>query len=298
MVDFYCEDHRDDHARWCDEFKVFRRILWMQHRHGYVNANFPDVSPKTPKAMPANFDALLLEMFSNNVNYRRIDAYTYASMSLSATAPLTALFAMQKTRADFFFEPRNDHLSIHVIGAEFQFECSSLRVWEKLFLHYLPGLKKLSINFTGPELYLPRAPPELLGKVQMCRRCKLERREIRVTFNPGRLYHQIADGAGKPDLICLFNPGLYRETGFDGGDTWPTTIEKFCDAKVPVVVTSYTEVEIPRDIKRIQSIRKVEVLVEPQKNPFASVKPDRNFVSDDVVPLMYKNYCVSVVKGL
>ena len=295
LIDFYCDDHREDHLKWCQDFQVFRQILWMQHKHGYVNPNFPDVPRKKCCKLSDNFDKLLLELFNNNVNYRRIDCYTYASMSLSATAPLTALFAMQKTCSDWCIK---ETFNIHVVGAEFQFECSSLRVWEKLFIHYLPKLKKLSLQFTGPELYLPQAPPELLGKVKLCRSCKIENREIRVTFNSKKLYHEIVDFGDKPDIICLFNPGLYRETGFDGTDTWPQTIRKFCDAKVPVLVTSYTEVEIPRDIQRIQSIGRVEILLEPQKNPFAAVKPDRNFVSDDIVPLMYKNYCLSVVRGL
>lgn len=299
-LDFYCHDHASEHAKWCKDFQVYRRILRMQHVHGYARPNFPDITRKSCYLVESlNFDKLLLDMFDYNVNYRRIDAHTYASMSLSATAPLTALFALQKTLDDWM---SRESLKIHVVGAEFQFECSSLRVWEKLFIHFLPKLKNLELEFTGPELRLPGAPIELLSRVVPCRRCKNDKRCIVVRFNEGKLYHEISESAGAAtppaDLICLFNPGLYRETGYDGNDTWPKTIQRFCRAKVPVVVTSYTEIEIPRDIQRIQSIAKVEIILEPQKNPFASIKPDRNFVSDDIVPLMYKNYCLSVVKGL
>lgn len=81
-------------------------------------------------------------------------------------------------------------------------------------------------------------------------------------------------------------------------DTWPQTIEKFCDYGVPILVTSYTEVELPHDLIRIREFREVQVEQEPHRNPFASLKPERNFVSDDVAPLIYKNYFVSVFRGI
>ncbi|XP_034933864.1 uncharacterized protein [Chelonus insularis] len=293
-IDFYCSNHQQEHKKWCKDFQVFKKILLMQHQHGYIDPDVPVVFYKEARKLPFNFDFLIYSMYENSPSYRRIDCYTYASLSYIATAPLTALFALQKSIDDWKLK---EDLVIHVIGAEFQFECASLRVWEKLFLHFLPKLKRLFIEFTGPELYLPQLPPDLLGRIKMCRRCKSAKRKINVSFNAQQLYHN-TENKKNADLICLFNPGLYRVTGFDGTDTWPQTIKKFCYAKVPVVVTSYTEFEIPRDIERIKSICDVEVLLEPQKNPFAAVKPDRNFVSDDVVPLMYKNYCISIVKGL
>ncbi|XP_011302700.1 uncharacterized protein [Fopius arisanus] len=293
-VDFYCANHQQNHVKWCKDFQVFRKILWMQHKHGFIEPDVPVVYYKEAHVLPENFDFLIYEMYRNSPSYRRIDSYTYASLSHVATAPLTALFAMQKTIPDW---TTRTHFRIHVIGAEFQFECSLLRVWEKLFLHFIPRLKNLTIEFTGPELNLPPAPADLLGKIKMCRPCKSGGRRIHISFNPRKLYHDLKNES-PADLICLFNPGLYRETGFDNIDTWPGTIMKFCAEKVPVVITSYTDFEIPRDVDRIKSIGDVKVLLEPQRNPFGAVKPDRNFVSDDVVPLMYKNHCISIVKGI
>ncbi|XP_063980809.1 uncharacterized protein LOC135164419 [Diachasmimorpha longicaudata] len=293
-MDFYCERHEQNHGKRCKEFRIFRRVLWMQHKYGFIEPEAPLVHYKDPRVLPENFDFLIYDMYKNSPSYRRIDSYTYACLSHVATAPLTALFAMQRAIPDW---TTRTQFRVHIIGAEFQFECSLLRVWEKFFIHFLPRLKTLAIEFTGPELYLPPAPPALLGKIKMCRSCKSAGKRIQISFNPQRLYHDVEHGT-QVDLICLFNPGLYRETGFDNTDTWPDTIMKFCAAKVPVVVTSYTEFEIPRDVERIKSVRDIQVLLEPQRNPFGSVKPDRNFVSDDVVPLMYKNYCISIVKGL
>lgn len=52
-----------------------------------------------------------------------------------------------------------------------------------------------------------------------------------------------------------------------------------------------------REMIRIKSIANVETILEPRRNPFASIKPDRNFVSDDTAPLIYKNYYLAIVKG-
>jgi splicing suppressor protein 51 len=66
---------------------------------------------------------------------------------------------------------------------------------------------------------------------------------------------------------------------------------------VPIVVTSYTEVELPLDLERMRDLQEVEIELKPQRNPFASLRPERNFVSDDVAPLIYKNYYVGVARG-
>ena len=67
---------------------------------------------------------------------------------------------------------------------------------------------------------------------------------------------------------------------------------------MPILVTSYTEVELPRDLARMRQHRDVQVEQEPRRNPFASLRPERNFVSDDVAPLIYKNYFLSVARGI
>ena len=226
-----------------------------------------------------------------------MDCHTYASLSYMATVPLTTLFAIQKSCEDWRVK---NNISIHIIGAEFHFECWNFRVWEKMFLHYLPALTSMTLTFTGPELQVPPVLVRLLKKVKMCNQCRTSGHSINVTFNQEKLYHEVDDSMEltRPDVICLFNPGLYRETGFNGRDTWPMTIRKFCEKKIPVVITAYTEKEIPQDIARIKSVNDVQIILEPQKNPFAALKPDRNFVSDDTVPLMYKNNFVTIIKGI
>lgn len=295
-IELYCDDHGGGHEKCCREFQVFRRVLFMQHKNSHVDPELPDTFQKDPLRLPDDFDSLIARLYNRSAYYRAMDCYTYCCLSHISTIPLTALYSMQISYQDW---KTVDTFVIHVIGAEFQFECINLHVWEKFFLHLLPNLKRLRLMFVGPELRLPTVPLKLLAAVKMCPACKTSDRHVNVSFHPGKFYHDFCHSKQfmQPHLVCLFNPGLYRETGFEGRDTWPETIREFCKMGVPVCVTSYTKHEIPQEMIRIKSTADVETILEPRRNPYASIKPDRNFVSDDTAPLIYKNYYFAVVKG-
>lgn len=101
-------------------------------------------------------------------------------------------------------------------------------------------------------------------------------------------------------IVCFFNPGLYRSTGFNGQDTWPDTIQAAMSLGAPVLVTSYTEVEAPRDLERLQKAagREFTVVKAPHINPFTSQRPERNFISDEVAPMIFKNFYCFVCKWI
>ncbi|XP_043252939.1 uncharacterized protein LOC122397683 [Colletes gigas] len=293
-----CKDHDKEHEKWCKEFQVLRRCLVLQYRHGYADPRLPNALEESPlELLDYNFDDLMRRVYEDCPYYREMDSYTYATLSHLCTIPLTALYSMQVACPEW---STKTECTVHVVGAEFQFEGVNLQVWEKLFLHFLPNLKTLRVLLVGPELRLPSGViANLLSKVKLCSVCKSSKRSVTVLFRQEWIYHELVrnEHVDEPDLICAFNPGLYRSTGFAGEDTWPETIREFCKSSVPVVVTSYTADEIHWEITRIKSISDVDVLLEPRRNPFASVKPDRNFVSDDTNPLIYKNYYVTVVKA-
>lgn len=98
--------------------------------------------------------------------------------------------------------------------------------------------------------------------------------------------------------VCFFNAGLYRKTGFNGTDTWPPSIKAAANLNCPLVVTSYTELESPRDLERLQleAGRPLEVIHAPQVNAFSSQRPERNFISDEVAPMIFKNFYVFIAK--
>ncbi|XP_034189208.2 uncharacterized protein LOC117608336 [Osmia lignaria lignaria] len=304
-MECYCVDHATDHEKWCKEFETLQRCLLLQWKHGCVNPMIPNVRRQMvlAKSRDLTFHELMHRIYGNCLYYREMDCYTYSVLSQVCTIPLTALYAMQISCRNW--QSKSD-FTIHILGAEFQFEGINLHAWEKLFLHFLPNLKRVRVVLVGPELRLPSGVPvQILSKVNLCRQCKSAGRSVLVNFRPGMLYHELISKSTseghhpvtEPDLICAFNPGLYRKTGFAGQDSWFQTIREFSRRTSAVAITSYTVDEMFWEIARIKSITDVDVLLEPRENPFASIKPDRNFVTDHSNPLIYKNYYISIVRG-
>ncbi|CAL7937308.1 unnamed protein product [Xylocopa violacea] len=296
-MEIFCAEHSDEHKTWCEQFQVYQRFLFLQRNHDdCVAPKIPNVRERMFVASAErSFDELMRKLYGNwSKYYREMDCYTYCTLSHMCTIPLTALYSMQISCPEW--ESKLEW-TVHVVGAEFEFEGVNLRVWEKLFLHFLPNLRRLRLVLIGPELRLPSGVPrELLSTVKVCNACQAAGKTVRVSFKPETLYHEFVS-RDEPDLICAFNPGLYRKTGFAGRDTWFETIRVFCGKSVPVAVTSYTADEMLWEIARINSVANVEVLLEPRQNPYASIKPDRNFVTDNSNPLIYKNYHIVVIKG-
>lgn len=155
----------------------------------------------------------------------------------------------------------------------------------------------------------------------MCRNCRQRARNVKFNFHR-TLYHDYAKSPlfTKPDLsefkslkfnkmnfsltnvflVCYFNPGLYRMTGFNGLDTWPDTVKaslQYC----PIVVTSYSALESPLDLAQVQRLatdagKTLEIIEKSTINPFASQRPERNFISDHDLPMIFKNFYFFVVK--
>uniref|UniRef100_A0A023EEE9 Putative cpij004235 conserved protein n=1 Tax=Aedes albopictus TaxID=7160 RepID=A0A023EEE9_AEDAL len=134
----------------------------------------------------------------------------------------------------------------------------------------------------------------------MCRMCRMKCRVVKFDFQCRRYYHDYCRDSSysKPNLICFFNPVLHSTAGFGGFDTWSETIQATAAANCPIVVTSYTALDCPLDLVRFQkeAKRPLQIMAEPQFNPYGSKRPDRNFITDDVAPLIFKNYHYCVLK--
>jgi hypothetical protein len=100
----------------------------------------------------------------------------------------------------------------------------------------------------------------------------------------------------KPNLICFLNAQLHQP-GFRGFETWPKTIEAAYNSSAPILITSTTESDCYLDLERVKKVTKndVEILLPPVRNPFFSTRPERNFVSEEDVPIMFKNNFLFVV---
>lgn len=89
----------------------------------------------------------------------------------------------------------------------------------------------------------------------------------------------------------------------NGYDTWSETIKVASQSDCPLVVTSYTEFESPRDLDRFKHetanhAKQMDLIYGPSLNQYASQRPERNFISDELVPLIFKNYFCFVLKWI
>uniref|UniRef100_A0A8W7PHE9 MYND-type domain-containing protein n=1 Tax=Anopheles coluzzii TaxID=1518534 RepID=A0A8W7PHE9_ANOCL len=196
--------------------------------------------------------------------------------------------------------PFGSTFTIHLVGAELQFEGDTLDKWEAFFLHLVPEVAVLRVVFVGPELNVENLPIDVISRIRMCRTCRLKCRVVAFDFQCRTMYHDYRHSSRyqRPNLICFFNPGLHRTTGFAGQDSWPVTIRAATEAGCPMLVTAYTELESPLDLDRLQreSTRALQVVQPPTVNPYGSKRPDRNFISDDTAPMIFKNYYYFIVK--
>jgi len=294
----YCKlSHlKTDHDIWCKEFQVYRDITLHQCHHGIIQPLLPDTSLQQYAPLTGDMKTFLLN--TNTVGEKsELHRLNLVALSDIATCPLTVLFSLQQ--CNFHLET-TETLTIHLVGAEMQFEVETLQKWELFLLHLIPSLTMLKVVFIGPKLKTESKFIQTLGKNKTCMKCNTVGRMVIYEFWR-TLYHKFVMSLDyqKPDLICAFNAGLYRLTDFEGKDTWSPTIKVMLkEPDIPVVVTEYTQKELPFDIQRTQNIvDSLEIITPPTRNPFASLKPSLNFLSEETVPVIFKNFYISILQG-
>ncbi|XP_054279735.1 uncharacterized protein LOC128997927 [Macrosteles quadrilineatus] len=278
----FCKDHRtNDHNKWCEFLLRYKNIIRDQSKFGIVCPSVPRT--KLSKVLPKLQD--MKQLFKVFLNYK--NTYEYFELAEITTYPLTTLNALLDMKTD----RQRTKVTIHVIGAEADFEINQPKKWEYFILHLIPELKNLEIEFIGPEL---RPTPEQ-KTITVCSKCKEAKKSMNLKFHRD-LYHLFSKKPkfSKPHLICVFNPGLYRTTGFNNEDTWSPTIESMFDQDCPVLTTAYTHKEVHLDVQRVKQTQTISLVGEPMLNPFSSLKPSLNLVSDEESPVIFKNhyYCI------
>lgn len=177
-----------------------------------------------------------------------------------------------------------------MVFVQAEFETDRLEKWEYYLLHFLPSLEHLEVDFIGPELNTAARP----RPHRVCLQCREVKKSV--SFKQHRcVYHEA--GVSKPDLVCAFNPGLYRSTGYNGQDSWTPTVRAVLTTGCPLLTTAYTAKEAGLDLDRLRALHplaSLSVLQPPSVNPFSSMKPSLNFVSDEELPVIFKNhfYCI------
>ncbi|KAH8296469.1 hypothetical protein KR054_006620 [Drosophila jambulina] len=313
----FCKDKPEhlgkEHANWCGSYRLFKAFVMFQAKFGRMEPSLPN---KVLKELPMACSNT--RQIMKKLNFNVTNECEHAALTQVSTGPLTAWFALKLCE-----RLRNsEELTLHLIGAEIEFEVDVLQKWELFLLHIMPAVKTLNVVFIGPELNPNNISFEQLKKIKCCLSCRKAKRTVNYHFE-NSLYHDYCkqpqflspnlsefssfprkvllfgfNNTFYPLVVCFFNSGLYRSTGFALEDTWPDTIQAALNIKCPVVVTSYTKYEAPLDLVHFvnQSNRHINVVLPPTTNPFSSEKPERNFISDNEAPFMFKNFYCFVVE--
>ncbi|KAJ2944902.1 hypothetical protein O0L34_g1794 [Tuta absoluta] len=290
------------HQRWCKSYILYNKLVVYQQTKGRLEPRLPTRVMAEVYQVPEKLNEVLASMYEEKIDMTDIQ---YAALTQIATAPLTAAYCHQlynnKMNAIYANGAvKKSSFTIHVVGAELQFEADALNKWEVFFLHLRPDVKDLRVVLVGPDLNPSKLPLDLLSKIKLCENCRQNKRRVLFEFQDKKTYYEYwSTEFITPDLVCAFNPSIQRCSVFNGKDTWPSTIKCILKLKVPFIVTSYTMSELQKDLERIKECSDVEVntISEAEFNAFASVRPDRNFISDDEMPLLFKNFCFSTVCG-
>ncbi|CAH4032250.1 unnamed protein product [Pieris brassicae] len=296
----YCTEHPAhlpiSHQRWCKSYALYQKLVSYQQKLGRLEPTLPTKVMPADYQIPETMNEVLASLYEEKLEMSDVD---YAAVTQIATAPLTAAYCYQTNGKNFNGFTKKSTLTIHIVGAELQFEADILNKWEIFFLHLHPDVKDLRVVLISRDLNPSNLPLDLLSKIKLCETCRLSNRRLLFKFIDKKTYQDYfnSDEFLKPDIVCSFNQSIERASIYNGRDHWPSTIKCISKLKTPLLITGYTLNELIRDISRVQKLSNFNVINEPKHNYFASIRPDRNFITDDEMPLLFKNYCYTVICG-
>ncbi|XP_046972798.1 FK506-binding protein 5 [Vanessa cardui] len=302
----YCADHPDHlpsfHQRWCKSYALYQKLVNYQQTKGRLEPKLPTKVMEHYR-IPDKINEVLGAMYEEKID---MDEIQYAALTQLASAPLTTAYGYQLYSTKMNSTCANGVLkkatfTIHAVGTDLQFEADALNKWEIFFLHLRPDVQDLRVVLVGPDLNPSELPLELLGKIKLCENCRANKRRVIFHFHDKETYHEYysSDDFITPDVVCAFNPNIQRSSLYNIKDTWSSTIDSILQQKIPFIITSYNIEELERDISRVKEISRYNfnVVSEAKHNPFSSLRPDRNFITDHEIPLLFKNYCFSILCG-
>ncbi|KAG6451726.1 hypothetical protein O3G_MSEX007328 [Manduca sexta] len=300
----YCANSLDhlplSHQRWCKSYALYQKLVTYQQTKGRLEPKLPTKVMTGDYEIPEKINEVLASMYEEEIDMNDIQ---YAALTQIATAPLTVAYSHQlyrkvsKPSTNGIF--KKSSFVIHVLGAELQFEADVLNKWEVFFLHLRPDVTELVVVLISSNLNPGNLPLDLLGKIRLCENCHQNKRRVIFSFQDKLSYqeYRTSDDFIYPDIVCAFNASINRSSYYPK-DQWPGIISSVMRLRSPFLITSHTPTELHRDLIKVKECGEVKVMVEPQRNYFASVRPDRNFITDDETPLLFKNQCFAVLCGV
>lgn len=174
----FCRDKPDHlgagHAEWCGAFRLFKAFVMFQAKFGRLEPPLPDKVLRDAPLASTNTRQILKKLsFGKGMLEGMLmsililppldvtDACEFAALTQISTGPLTAFLALKLCG-----RLKAKELTIHLVGAEMEFEVDVFQKWEIFLLHILPAVATLNVVFVGPELNTKNISFDQLSKIR------------------------------------------------------------------------------------------------------------------------------------
>ncbi|XP_055852931.1 uncharacterized protein LOC129916808 [Episyrphus balteatus] len=170
----------------------------------------------------------------------------------------------------------------------------------EFFFVCFPDISHLNVIFIGPEI--PNKHNNETTTILDNGRTLL-RKFFQGTIE---MYLEMSKNDLKPDMIVCFNCGFSENPRTDGpSESWYKGLQQLIDLPdVPILFTSYTSLEADSDLRALEKVvedrkdnlYRLQEIIGKQQNPYRDMRPLRNWQSNDIESIFYRNGYIHVVK--
>lgn len=290
---FYCsQEHQNvhlvKHVLYCDKLKRnFQLFLVNYHtRSRHVILSKKNICLNV---FPENLEKLMAYLEKGNylVVPRTLSIFEHLSITDNIAPIMNILYGLEKSHLLKKHNFIKTNLVIHIVGADFEERCWDWCLLLEFAFHWIRNLKHLTYIAIGPEV--GSWTYSLMNMSPICGFCNMNTSNIKLYSYPIS-YHIIVDELAKPDLVIAFNCGIFQIP------TWRNSIPSLTKYPgVPLVLTDYRLEYMEKNLAEIRNHSKneIEVILEPQRNPFSCISPQRFELKND--PICYKNEYISII---
>lgn len=258
----------------CDSYKQLTSMELFHWNHvktfGDALTNFPESTlPQVRRTFYNDWEEYMVDRFGPKYvmghHQGRVPPELFPCSTRILSQAVTALYGMYEHGIEAF--ENLDTLTIHIVGANSQFEYPPTCVWEEM-MHCLPNIQTLTSVLIGPEA--DDAGRDMMSDVACCPTCQVNNR-TRIMGVYSTTYHDhFKKFKAVPDFIVAYNTGLYDECT----ESWKESIKVMLDMNVPCFFTSFDGNEASADVEVVKSIGGKMLYKEgARENPFKDMTP-------------------------
>lgn len=285
------EVYSDIHRRYCDALRLNMEVDVYNMNEGYkpLGVDLCEI-PLKVKKLPKNLGEFM-DLFGNNTSTKNPgDKMQFIIKADYISPAANILYGLEKSNllVDRSFIKRC--LTVHVVGADVVEMSWQWTVVLELFFHWIKNLRTLRFNLIGPEI----GESWTLDNIEkdFCQNCRDRKVKASCTFY-SNFYHDVEPTLETPSIIAAFNSGIHAYSE----NLWTNSIDLLTKiVGVPLVLTAYTQSELKSDVDIVVKHcgKKVEVVVDPKRNPFSCMKPMRDFNTCNI-PIFFVNGYIAIL---